>query len=59
MRGQIIQLAALAFVVSIRLLTTSEDALPQADEPSPPRRMSTISLAGVFAFFTVLLGFIE
>lgn len=55
---KIIQLAALAFVVGILLLTTIEDTLPQADEPSPPRLMSTAAFAGGFAFFTLLSGFL-
>lgn len=57
--GQLIQLAALAFVVGILLLTTIEDTLPQADEPSPPRLLSTASFAGGFAFFTLLSGYLQ
>ena len=56
--GADLQNAALAFVVAILLLATVEDTLPQADEPSPPRLISTVSFAGGFAFFTLLASYL-
>ncbi|ASY63520.1 putative CONSERVED INTEGRAL MEMBRANE protein [Sinorhizobium sojae CCBAU 05684] len=53
-----IQNAALALVVGILLLTTVEDTLPQADEPTPPRLISTVSFAGGFAFFALLTTYL-
>ena len=49
--------AALAFVVGILLLATVEDTLPQADEPMPPRLLSTVAFAGAFSFFALLASF--
>lgn len=53
-----LQNAALAFVVDILLLATVENTLPQADGPSPPRLISTVSFAGGFAFFTLLASYL-
>ncbi len=52
--GEVIQNAALAFIVGVLLLATVEDTVPQADEPHPPRWISTISFASGFALFALL-----
>jgi ZIP family zinc transporter len=57
--GPDVQNAALAFVVGVLLLATVEDTLPEGDEPSPPRLISTVSFAGGFALFTLLAKYLE
>jgi ZIP family zinc transporter len=57
--GPEIQNAALAFVIGVLLLATVEDTLPQADEPSPPRLISTASFAGGFALFVLFASYLK
>jgi ZIP family zinc transporter len=57
--GAEVQNAALAFVVGVLLLATVEDTLPQADKPSPPRAISTVSFAGGFTFFMLLASYLD
>jgi zinc transporter, ZIP family len=57
--GETIQNVALAFIVGVLLLATVEDTLPQADEPHPPRWISTISFAGGFALFGLLSSYLS
>lgn len=53
-RSEVIQDAALAFVVGVLLLATVEDTLPEGDKPQPRRIASTAAFAGGFALFTLL-----
>lgn len=53
-RGEILQDAALAFIIGILLLATIEDIIPQGDAPEPRRSLSTAAFAGGFAFFALL-----
>jgi ZIP family zinc transporter len=57
--GPEIQNAALACVIGVLLLATVEDTLPQADEPSPPRLISTASFAGGFALFVLFASYLK
>jgi ZIP family zinc transporter len=57
--GEAVQNAALAFIVGILLLATVEDTLPQADDPNPPRWISTIAFSGGFALFALMSSYLS
>lgn len=50
------QAIALAFVAGLLLLATIEDAVPEGDEPAPPRKWSGAALAGGFALMLAFSG---
>ena len=50
---------ALALFVGILLLATVEDVIPQADEPNPPKWISTTAFAGGFAGLALLLSLLR
>jgi ZIP family zinc transporter len=56
--GEVVEHAALAFLVGILLLATVEDMLPQADETGAARWISTLSFTGGFALFAVLSAYL-
>lgn len=49
-----LQNTALAFVVGLLLLATVEDLVPQADEPSTRRWITTAAFAAGFSFFALI-----
>jgi ZIP family zinc transporter len=53
-RPEVIQDAAIGFIVGLLLLATAEDTLPQGDAPHPRRVLSTAGFAGGFAMFALL-----
>lgn len=54
--GDHVQASALAFMAGLLLLTTIEDTVEQGDQPSPPRRYSSLAFA---AGFTSMIGATE
>lgn len=54
--GEDVQASVLAFMAGLLLLTTIEDTVEQGDEPSPPRRYSSLAFA---AGFTSMMGAAE
>lgn len=57
--GEVVQNAALAFIVGVLLVTTIEDLVPEADKPGTSRAISTASFVGGFAFFALLASYLE
>lgn len=57
--GEVVQNAALAFIVGVLIVTTVEDLVPQADKPGTTRWISTAAFVAGFAFFTFLSSYFD
>lgn len=57
--GELLENAALAFIVGVLLLATVEDMVPQADEPEAVRWITTTAFTAGFAFFALLSSYLS
>lgn len=58
-QGEVVQDAALAFIVGVLIVTTVEDLVPQADKPGTTRWISTAAFVAGFAFFALLSAYFD